>query len=108
MGARSSYVKLRGTVKPMRKMWTVGVISDTHGLVRPEALAALAGADHIVHAGDVASTQRPRDGEPQLFAAPCTTQSLIARISPLVSGVPMTGIIDPMKHGPDPITLNSR
>ncbi|MCY1013921.1 metallophosphoesterase family protein [Nannocystis pusilla] len=31
----------------------VGVISDTHGLVRPEALAALAGADHIVHAGDV-------------------------------------------------------
>ncbi|SFE72971.1 hypothetical protein SAMN02745121_05319 [Nannocystis exedens] len=31
----------------------VGVISDTHGLVRPEALAALAGVDHIVHAGDV-------------------------------------------------------
>jgi putative phosphoesterase len=32
---------------------TVGVISDTHGLVRPEALAALAGVDAIVHAGDV-------------------------------------------------------
>lgn len=31
----------------------VGVISDTHGLVRPEALAALAGSDLIVHAGDV-------------------------------------------------------
>jgi putative phosphoesterase len=31
----------------------VGVIADTHGLVRPEALAALAGADLIVHAGDV-------------------------------------------------------
>lgn len=31
----------------------VGVISDTHGLVRPTALAALAGADAIVHAGDV-------------------------------------------------------
>lgn len=31
----------------------VGVISDTHGLLRPEALAALAGADHILHAGDV-------------------------------------------------------
>jgi hypothetical protein len=39
----------------MTKTWTVGVISDTHGLVRPEALAALAGADHIVHAGDVGS-----------------------------------------------------
>lgn len=31
----------------------VGVISDTHGLVRPEALAALRGVDYIVHAGDV-------------------------------------------------------
>jgi len=31
----------------------VGVISDTHGLLRPEALDALAGSDLIVHAGDV-------------------------------------------------------
>jgi putative phosphoesterase len=31
----------------------VGVISDTHGLLRPEALAALRGADHLVHAGDI-------------------------------------------------------
>lgn len=31
----------------------IGVISDTHGLVRPEALAALAGVDRIVHAGDI-------------------------------------------------------
>jgi hypothetical protein len=31
----------------------VGVISDTHGLVRPEALAALRGVDLIVHAGDI-------------------------------------------------------
>ena len=31
----------------------VGVISDTHGLLRPEAKAALAGCDAIVHAGDV-------------------------------------------------------
>jgi len=29
------------------------VISDTHGLMRPEALAALAGVDLIVHAGDI-------------------------------------------------------
>ncbi len=33
--------------------YVVGVISDTHGLVRPEALVALAGADLIVHCGDV-------------------------------------------------------
>jgi uncharacterized protein len=31
----------------------VGLISDTHGLLRPEALAFLAGADHIVHGGDI-------------------------------------------------------
>ena len=31
----------------------VGVISDTHGLLRPEALAAFAGVDYILHAGDV-------------------------------------------------------
>ncbi|PZX16519.1 hypothetical protein LX81_01888 [Palleronia aestuarii] len=31
----------------------IGVISDTHGLVRPEALAALQGVDHILHAGDL-------------------------------------------------------
>jgi len=32
---------------------TIGVISDTHGLLRPEALAALAGVHMIIHAGDV-------------------------------------------------------
>jgi hypothetical protein len=31
----------------------IGVISDTHGLVRPEALSALRGCDVIVHAGDI-------------------------------------------------------
>jgi putative phosphoesterase len=31
----------------------IGVISDTHGLLRPEALTALAGVDHILHAGDI-------------------------------------------------------
>jgi uncharacterized protein len=31
----------------------VGLISDTHGLVRPEALAALDGSEFIIHAGDI-------------------------------------------------------
>ena len=31
----------------------IGVISDTHGLLRPEAVRALQGAEHILHAGDV-------------------------------------------------------
>ena len=33
----------------------IGVISDTHGLLRPEAVEALRGARHIIHAGDVGS-----------------------------------------------------
>ncbi len=32
---------------------TVGVLSDTHGLLRPQAVEALRGSDLIVHAGDV-------------------------------------------------------
>jgi putative phosphoesterase len=35
----------------------VGVISDTHGLMRPQALRALAGSDLIIHAGDVGAAE---------------------------------------------------
>jgi putative phosphoesterase len=35
----------------------VGVISDTHGLVRPEAIAALTGVELIIHAGDIGSPE---------------------------------------------------
>jgi putative phosphoesterase len=48
----------------------VGVIADTHGLIRAEALEALAGSDHIVHAGDV--------GDPDVLAA-------LARIAPVTA-----------------------
>ncbi|HSI52838.1 metallophosphoesterase family protein [Ideonella sp.] len=34
-------------------MLRIGLISDTHGLLRPEALSFLRGSDHIVHAGDI-------------------------------------------------------
>ncbi len=33
----------------------IGVISDTHGLLRPEALDALAGSELVIHAGDIGS-----------------------------------------------------
>ncbi len=39
----------------------LGVISDTHGLLRPEAVEALRGSDHILHAGDV--------GAPEILAS---------------------------------------
>jgi hypothetical protein len=37
----------------MSERVVVGVISDTHGLLRPEALTALAASDRVIHAGDV-------------------------------------------------------
>ncbi|POF44400.1 YfcE family phosphodiesterase [Pseudomonas laurylsulfativorans] len=35
----------------------IGVISDTHGLLRPQAIAALQGCDRIIHAGDIGSVE---------------------------------------------------
>ena len=35
----------------------IGVISDTHGLLRPEGIEALRGSEHIIHAGDVGSPE---------------------------------------------------
>lgn len=48
----------------------IGVISDTHGLLRPEALAALDGVEHILHAGDI--------GDPQHLG-------VLARIAPVTA-----------------------
>jgi putative phosphoesterase len=52
------------------RVHTIGVISDTHGLLRPEALAALAGVERIVHAGDI--------GAPDVLAA-------LGRIAPVTA-----------------------
>jgi len=35
----------------------IGAISDTHGLLRPEAIEALRGSDQIIHAGDIGSPE---------------------------------------------------
>jgi putative phosphoesterase len=40
-------------------MHTLGIISDTHGLLREEAIKLLDGVDHIIHAGDI--------GEPNIL-----------------------------------------
>jgi putative phosphoesterase len=42
------------------KRFRIGLISDTHGLLRPEALDALRGSDCIIHAGDI--------GDPSIIA----------------------------------------
>jgi uncharacterized protein len=41
----------------IKKPILIGVISDTHGLLRPEAVDALRGSDHIIHAGDVGAPE---------------------------------------------------
>ncbi len=41
----------------MRTVGSVGLISDTHGLMRREALVALQGSDLIIHAGDVGTPE---------------------------------------------------
>ena len=41
----------------MSRSYTVGLISDTHGLLRPEALDLLRGSDFIVHAGDIGNAE---------------------------------------------------
>ena len=48
----------------------IGVISDTHGLLRPEAVDALKGSELIIHAGDV--------GAPEILEA-------LGRIAPVVA-----------------------
>jgi len=35
----------------------IGIISDTHGLLRPEAVELLRGSEHIIHAGDIGSPE---------------------------------------------------
>jgi len=52
------------------KRITLGVISDTHGLLRPEAVDALRGSDRILHAGDI--------GAPEILEA-------LAKIAPVTA-----------------------
>ncbi|GLR84137.1 metallophosphoesterase family protein [Bradyrhizobium iriomotense] len=50
--------------------FTIGIISDTHGLLRPEALRVLAHVDHIIHGGDI--------GDPEIITA-------LRRIAPVTA-----------------------
>ena len=66
----------------------IGIISDTHGLLRPEAIDALRGCDHLLHAGDV--------GKPEIL-----TQ--LAAIAPLTA---IRGNIDHWAHElPDTLSV---
>ena len=58
----------------------IGVISDTHGLLRPEVLPLLEGASHILHLGDV--------GDPEILG-------ILAKLAPVTA---IRGNVD--THGP--------
>ena len=69
----------------------VGVISDTHGRLRPEAVAALGGCDLLLHAGDV--------GAPELLTELARLAPLIAvrgnvDTEPWARELPLTGVVE--------------
>lgn len=69
----------------------VGVISDTHGLLRAEAIEAFGGVEHILHAGDV--------GAPEVLAAlariaPVTAIRGNVDIEPWARGVPEAELVE--------------
>lgn len=65
----------------------IGLISDTHGLVRPQALAALKGVDLIIHAGDIG---KPEVLEPLKTIAPLVTIKGNVDIDSWAESVPET------------------
>ena len=72
-------------------MKTLGIISDTHGLLRWEAEAALAGVDHIIHAGDIGS---PEILERLQQIAPVTAVRGNNDKDPWADALPATAIVD--------------
>ena len=69
----------------------VGLISDTHGLLRPEALDFLAGSDHIVHGGDIGS---PEILERLAVIAPLTVVRGNNDTAPWARTIPATARVD--------------
>jgi uncharacterized protein len=69
----------------------IGVISDTHGLLRPEALVALAEAEHILHAGDVG---RPEILDELRKIAPVTAIRGNVDVSGECAELPATDVVE--------------
>jgi putative phosphoesterase len=69
----------------------IGLISDTHGLLRPEALDFLRGADHIVHGGDIGG---PDILERLAALAPLTTVRGNNDTAPWTRSIPETARLE--------------
>jgi putative phosphoesterase len=75
----------------MSSLASVGLISDTHGLLRPEALVALRGSDLIIHAGDVG---KPEIIEQLRVLAPVVAVRGNIDKGPWASQLPLTAIAE--------------
>ena len=69
----------RARTKKKSDLHVIGLISDTHGLIRPQALEALQGVELIIHAGDI--------GKPEVIAALQDIAQVVAIKGNIDSGV---------------------
>ena len=79
----------------------VGVISDTHGLLRPEAVEALQGSDLILHAGDVGNQnilERLRAIAPTVTVRGNVDTAVWATVLPTTEVVEVGGLLLYMLH----------
>lgn len=73
------------------KFTKIGLISDTHGLMRPQALRALEGSDMILHAGDI--------GSPEIISALKALAPVVAirgnvDVEPWAAELPETEVVE--------------
>ncbi|MFZ0117819.1 MAG: metallophosphoesterase family protein, partial [Xanthobacteraceae bacterium] len=73
----------------------VGIIADTHGLIRPQALAELSGSDLIVHAGDIGA---PGLIEELARIAPTFAVRGNVDTGPWAAGLPATAVVAAGDH----------
>ena len=73
------------------KPLTIGVISDTHGLLRPEAINTLRGSSHIIHAGDIGD---PKILEALSEIAPVTAVRGNVDREPWAAKIPLTDVLE--------------
>ena len=94
----------------------IGVLSDTHGLLRPELLPALAGVDHILHAGDVGD---PAIGNSTILDALRTIAPVTAirgnvdthgpnSLLPATEAIELAGCLIYLLHSLDDLDLNPK
>jgi putative phosphoesterase len=87
----------------------IGVVSDTHGLLRPELLPALSGVEHILHAGDIGDPtilDRLRQIAPVTAIRGNIDRSGACAALPATEAIELGGCLIYMVHAIDDLDLN--